>query len=66
MVFSGETTTHYFLQLYLPDNNHKIDSTSSYQLQLLLDSALWLLPKDTASIRDRARLNSISGQHTGA
>ncbi|XP_062512057.1 uncharacterized protein LOC134187899 [Corticium candelabrum] len=66
IVFPGESTAQDFLQLPLPDNNHKIDSTSQHQLQLRLDSALWSSLKESASIRDRARLNTISGQHTGA
>ena len=66
IVFPGKTTAQDFLQLHLPDNNHKIDSTSQHQLQLPLDSALWSSLRDSASIRDRARLNTISGQHTGA
>ena len=66
IVFPGETTAQDFLQLHLPDNNHKIDSTSQHQLQLLLDSALWSSLKDSASLRDRARPNTISGQQTGA
>ena len=66
IVVPGETTAQDFLQLHLPDNNHKIDSTSQHQLQLLLGFALWSLLKDSASIRDRARLNTISGQHTEA
>ena len=65
IVFQGETTAQDFLQLYLPDNNHKIDSISQHQLQNLLDSALWSSLKDSTSIRDRARLDTISGQHTG-
>ena len=51
-VFPGESMAQDFLQLHLPDNNHKIDSTSQHQLQLLLDSALWSSLKDSASIRD--------------
>ena len=59
IVFPGETTAQDFLQLQLPDINHKIDSTGQHQLQILLDSASCSSLKDSASIRDRARLNTI-------
>ena len=46
----------------------KIDvlTTSQHQLQSLLDSTMWHSIKDNTSLRDHARLNTISAQHAGA
>ena len=47
---------------HAPDPN--IDD--QHHLQALLDSDLWSSLKDDSSLRDRARINTISAQHAGA
>ena len=64
--FPGEHVAHKRLCQSIPDTALKTEMTSQRSLQSRLDSDLSSSPKDSASIRDRARLNTISGQHAGA
>ena len=64
--FPGEQVAHERLCQSIPDTALKTEMTSQKSLQSRLDSDLSSSLKDSASIRDRARLNTISGQHAGA
>ena len=54
------------LRTLLPTAKIDFLTTSQHQLQSLLDSTMWHSLKDKTSLRDRARLNTISAQHAGA
>ena len=54
-----------YVASYLPSKTTFRMSTQR-QLQSILDSAMWHSIRDNASLRDRARLNTISAQHAGA
>ena len=62
----GEQVAHERLCQSIPDTALKTEMTSQRSLQSRLDSDLSSFLKDSASIRDHARLNTISGQHAGA
>ena len=64
--FPGEQVAHERLCQSIPDTALKTEMTSQQSLQSMLDSGLSSSLKDSASIRDRARLNTICSQHAGA
>ena len=64
--FPGEQVAHERPCQSIPDTALRTEMTSQQSLQSRLDSDLSSSLKDSASIRDRARLNTISGQHAGA
>ncbi|XP_062510401.1 uncharacterized protein LOC134186441 [Corticium candelabrum] len=67
-VFPGESTAKDHIRSLAPDSLDTIDLTSSSQrdLQRLLDTKLSTTILENASLRDRARLDTISAPHAGA
>ncbi|XP_062520053.1 uncharacterized protein LOC134195061 [Corticium candelabrum] len=66
--FPGESAARDHIRNLVPDSLDTIDLTSSSQrdLQRLLDTKLSTTILEKASLRDRARLNTISAPHAGA
>ena len=62
----GRSVVQDHLRTLLPTAKIDVLTTSQHQLQSLLDSTMWHSIKDNTSLRDRARLNTISAQHAGA
>ena len=66
LFFPGEHEQWQYLQRLLPDIKDCSQNATQHHLQSLLDSSLSNSLKHNASLRDRARLNTISAQHAGA
>ena len=66
--FPGESAAKDHIRSLVPDSLDTIDLTSSSRrnLQRLLDTKLSTTILEKASLRDRARLNTISAPHAGA
>ena len=62
-----ELSTRGNLMAEIPDDNDiDIMRSTQHQFQVVLDSSLLRKTKDEASLRDKARLNSVSSTHFGA
>ena len=57
--FAGGEVARERLHQFLPEVQFTAETTSQHQLQLLLDSRIWSHLRESASIRDRARINTL-------
>ena len=62
----GEQPARDLLQKLIPGHAPDPNIDDQHHLQALLDSDLCSSLKDDSSLRDRARINTISAQHAGA
>ena len=66
ILIPGERIALEYLHRLIPNENVNFSSSSQRQLQVTLDVSLFSSIKESASLRDRGRLNTIAAQHAKA